>query len=295
MSSTVYIARVSNGTSTAASGQPQRTSHTQQYVSQTTPKNWQNRYPSQNDNHVAEEPSRSHEAEKPKTVSSSVSITPVAPVAPTPPAAPPGPPQPPPAPPAPSPPAAPPGPSVPAAPPGPPMGGGGVPAPPPPPPAPPAGGGGGSGGGSLASQIAAAKLKKASSEPKVEPKSSSSGSFGGDMMAEMQRKLAARKAKDGAEEQTPVRNQVPEVRSEPRTERIPSANKLPKSNVPAPPTSNHSPVKSSASKQDSKVDGVGSSQLQELKMEILAEFRKDLDAAKADIIQAMRQEFSRTR
>ncbi|XP_028409792.1 vasodilator-stimulated phosphoprotein-like isoform X2 [Dendronephthya gigantea] len=216
-------------------------------------------------------------------------------VAPTPPAAPPGPPQPPPAPPAPSPPAAPPGPSVPAAPPGPPMGGGGVPAPPPPPPAPPAGGGGGSGGGSLASQIAAAKLKKASSEPKVEPKSSSSGSFGGDMMAEMQRKLAARKAKDGAEEQTPVRNQVPEVRSEPRTERIPSANKLPKSNVPAPPTSNHSPVKSSASKQDSKVDGVGSSQLQELKMEILAEFRKDLDAAKADIIQAMRQEFSRTR
>ncbi|CAB4021134.1 Hypothetical predicted protein [Paramuricea clavata] len=203
-----------------AASQPQR-SHTQQYVPQNTPKNWQNRYPSQND--AAEEAQR--EPEKPKTVSSSISITPSAPAAPTPPAAPPGPPQPPAAPPTPTPPAAPPAPAAPAAPPAPPMAGGGVPAPPPPPPPPPSGGSaGGGGGGSLAQQIAAAKLKKAQEQPKPEPKQSRGGGSGGDMMAEMQRKLAARKAKEGGDEPAPARNHMPAVesRSEPRADRTPS-------------------------------------------------------------------------
>ncbi|KAK3750722.1 hypothetical protein QZH41_017273, partial [Actinostola sp. cb2023] len=126
-----------------------------------------------------------------------------APPAPTPPPAPPAPAAPPapPAPAAPPVPAAPPAPAPPQPPPVP--GIGGPPAPPPPPPAPPSGGGG---GGTLADQIAAAKLRKSSSSrgdsassdgggmrtERAGSRANNAGVGGMDMMAEMQRKLAAR-------------------------------------------------------------------------------------------------------
>lgn len=276
--------------------QPKTTTTTQQYVPQ-TPQNWKNRYTSQNSEQGAgdDAPTQSAEAtvnqepanvEKPKVVSSSVNITPAAPAPPSVPAVPQAPPTPP---------AAPSVPAIPAPPPAPPGGGGGVPAPPPPPPPPPAGGGGGGGGGSLAAQIAAAKLKKAESKPEPKQGGGSSGAFGGDMMAEMQRKLAARKAKDGEE---PA---APKTQVETRNDRLPSVNKMPvvKSNHVAPPVVTSAPSKQPTIRQErtpnNESTATSSGQLQELKADILAEFRKELDIAKADIIQAIRQELSKTR
>ncbi|XP_032238367.1 protein enabled isoform X2 [Nematostella vectensis] len=193
---------------------------------------------------------------------------------------------------------APPPPGAPAAPPAPPFGG--PPSAPPPPPAPPVGG-----GGSLADQLAAAKLRKSSRNEAAdggirEQRSGSrsaggSGGIGGlDMMAEMSKKLAARRAK--AEDPDPNGSVKDDMdRSAPVSRSNPSpvfpSNK--QQNFPTPAKT------STVSKPEGRFNGgksdINNDQLEALKSEILAEFRMELDSFKQDIIAAIRQEVSRYR
>lgn len=215
-------------------------------------------------------------------------------------------------------PTAPPAPAVPSAPPAPPAppvppaappipggGGGGPPAPPAPPP-PPAPSGG---GGSLADQIAAAKLKKASKmeseSPRVERSNSTSRgggkAMGGgmNMMEEMARKLAARKAKEGREVE-PVKEEAESragLASRTSVSAPPPApalgNNSPKANflTPAKPANNGPNRKNSKTESPT----LSNDQLEELKTELLSEFRQELDTVKREIIEAVRQEMSRFR
>jgi len=120
-----------------------------------------------------------------------------------------------------------------------------------------------------------------------------------DMMEEMARKLAARKAKEEGREVEPVREEV-----ESRTERTVSASR---SNAPSTPAFGNNNVKTNfltpakpasnggVRKTSKSESPLSNDQLEELKTELLAEFRQELDAAKREIIEAVRQEMSRLR
>ncbi|XP_031563825.1 protein enabled homolog isoform X2 [Actinia tenebrosa] len=214
------------------------------------------------------------------------------------------------APPAPTPPPAPPAPSGPAAPrppQPPPVPGIGAPAPPPPPPAPPAPSAGG--GGSLADQIAAAKLRKSSkgdsgdggvrTERSNSVRGNNSGVGGMDMMAEMQRKLAARRAKqdDSPSTNGPVNQEeksFPSVRSTTPSNPPSFSSNTNKASFPPPVKMNKSESRFNSTSSSSKSDSsITNEQLEEFKSELIIAFRQELEAYKEEIIEAVRNEVSK--
>ncbi|XP_072031780.1 uncharacterized protein [Amphiura filiformis] len=233
------------------------------------------------------------------------------PAPPAPPAAPPAPPVPsggPPSPPQsnsapPAPPGAPPAPPGPPPPPG--GGGAGGPPPPPPPPPPPGpggpgGAGGGGGGNDLASQIAAAKLKKASAAPKPEgeePQKRAGGPGGVNMMADLQRKLQMRKQKaeggDSGASSAPSANKErkspPEQRSEPQKNSRPWEKKITNGAIaPGSPR-----TRSSINNKENGSAGGDNVDFEKMKQEIMVEMRKEISKMKEDIIAAIKMELNR--
>ncbi|XP_072031784.1 uncharacterized protein [Amphiura filiformis] len=235
------------------------------------------------------------------------------PAPPAPPAAPPAPPVPsggPPSPPQsnsapPAPPGAPPAPPGPPPPPG--GGGAGGPPPPPPPPPPPGpggpgGAGGGGGGNDLASQIAAAKLKKASAAPKPEgeePQKRAGGPGGVNMMADLQRKLQMRKQKaeggDSGASSAPSANKErkspPEQRSEPQKNSRPWEKKI--TNGAIAPGSPRTQRRSSINNKENGSAGGDNVDFEKMKQEIMVEMRKEISKMKEDIIAAIKMELNR--
>eukprot|EP00794_Sanderia_malayensis_P020285 gene20285-22271_t len=203
----------------------------------------------------------------------------------------------------PPPPAGPPPPSggPPAPPPPPPSGGGGGGAPPPPPP-PPVGskvGGAGGGGGNLSDDIARARLKKTStSETQPKPVPASSG--GGNMMAEMQKRLMDRQKKQNkmsddssSNSATPKPQEQVQSSSSPvpikKNASFDSINKA----KTAPPTENKTRTIGGGygkfGKQESNnEENISSDKLKALKEEILETIRKEINAAKEEIIEGFK-------
>lgn len=214
----------------------------------------------------------------------------------------PAPPQPPPAPPAPPmAPAAPPAPPAPAPPPPPPSGGGAPPPPPPPVPslaksesAEPMSG--------LAAALQAAKLKKTSNGVKTGSENGNSSGYGtigkspgsggsigksggggmANMMDEMQKTLARRRAK------------VDRSSEEPDSDKQEAGERTEKSASPGKVYSGHSSQAGSESPKPETMNGNGNAtELEAMKQEILREMRKEIAKAKLEIIEVIRQEVSR--
>ncbi|XP_076463963.1 uncharacterized protein LOC143296089 [Babylonia areolata] len=235
---------------------------------------------------------------------------------PAPPAAPPAPPAAPPAPPVPP---APPTPAAPPAPPAPPppsSSGGGAPAPPPPPPAPaPSANTGG-----LAAALQQAKLKRVEKPEEPSPavssgtmgRTSSGGGGGGssgggggggggggmgDMMSEMQKKLAARRIKtENVDSDGPSGGGPPPAPSDGWRAKDKQAPPTPGSQVNGSQPQSQSPKmvrKRNPSLTGQEAFGTANGgDLESLKQEILTEMRREVQRMKMEIIDAIRQELS---
>ncbi|XP_041351458.1 protein enabled-like isoform X2 [Gigantopelta aegis] len=224
------------------------------------------------------------------------------PAPPAPPAAPPAPPAPPaaaptpPAPPAPAPPAPPAGGPPPAPPPAPAPGVGG-----PPPPPPPVSAASGTNASGLASALQNAKLKKVTKSDEPADTSANTGTIGrstgggmGDMLSEMQKKLAERKAK--TQNKPPVGGVVDQGMPPPAP--VPERKPWEKPNAPSQINGAESPRtirkrNASLTGQENLSTLNGSTgDLEQLKQEILSEMRREMHNMKLDIIEAVRQELS---
>lgn len=234
-----------------------------------------------------------------------------------PPAAPPVPPAPPgpPAPPSAGPPKAPAAPAVPAIPQPPPIGAPPPPPPPPPPPAvPTAMPAPAPGGGGLADALQKAKLKSVN-RPEDGVAAAGADSAGNaaqagmnslarplipgaeDMMSEMQRKLAARRAKtENSSQEADSSSSSPEVKkNRDRNTTNGNGNKFNQANGSESPKVSQRQKLSLTGQETVAVPNGGSNisgDFELLKQEILAEMRRELQKVKTDIIEALRQELS---
>lgn len=218
---------------------------------------------------------------------------PAPPPAPAPPAAPAPPPAPPP------PPAAPQAPPPPAAPAPPPAPSGGAPPPPPPPPPPGGGGGGGGpGGGGLASALAGVTLKKRT-EPKEERPPPANANPMDDMMSALNKKLLARKkAAEGGDDSSVKPNEEQSAvppKIQPAPSKAPASPFNARSNSVKVPAS--TPLNKSAFARTSSNAVSGSTEdlnLSSLREELIKVIKDEVQAAKEEIIEALRQELRKS-